>query len=98
MHFLNIIKDEICAAGLDGIPITHLWKVLEEPLVHFPLTIDADTKEFLWDKIRRFKNFDFYVRSKDPPPYVFFDRFENFEENSYDDPVIRPCLTWIMLI
>ncbi|VDK32664.1 unnamed protein product [Taenia asiatica] len=89
MHFLNVVKDEICAAGLDGIPITHLWKVLEEPLVHFPLTIDADAKEFLWDKIRRFKNFDFYVRAKDPPPYVFFDRFENFEESPCDDSLTR---------
>ncbi|EUB61130.1 General transcription factor 3C polypeptide [Echinococcus granulosus] len=85
MHFLNIVSDEICAAGLDGIPITHLWKVLEEPLVHFPLRIDADTKEFLWDKIRRFKNFDFYVRTKEPPPYIFFDRFESLGENLCDD-------------
>ncbi|KAL5108734.1 hypothetical protein TcWFU_003447 [Taenia crassiceps] len=85
MHFLNIIKDEICAAGLDGIPITHLWKVLEEPLVRFPLTIDAEAKEFLWDKIRRFRNFDFYVRLKDPLPYVFFDRFENPEGNLCGD-------------
>ncbi|VDM33531.1 unnamed protein product [Hydatigera taeniaeformis] len=84
MHFLNIIRDEICAAGLDGIPIAHLWKVLEEPIVNFPLTIDADAKEFLWDKIKRFKNFEFYVRTKDPPPYVFFDRFENFDDISHD--------------
>ena len=83
MHFFNIIKDEICAAGLDGIPISHLWEVLQEPIVHFPLTIDNDTKEFLWERMRHFKKFDFYVRRTDPAPYAYFDRFENLEMN-YD--------------
>uniref|UniRef100_A0A5K3EMT5 B-block_TFIIIC domain-containing protein n=1 Tax=Mesocestoides corti TaxID=53468 RepID=A0A5K3EMT5_MESCO len=84
MHFLNIIKDEICAAGLDGMPISHLWHILEEPLVKFPIKIDQESKEFLWSRIRHFKNFDFYVLPKDPPPYMYFDRFDNLEENSSD--------------
>lgn len=79
MHFFNIIKDEICAAGLDGIPISHLWKVLQEPYVQFPLAIDSNTKEFLWERIKQFKNFDFYVKPTEPAPYIYFDRFDRSE-------------------
>ncbi len=81
MDFLNTVRDEICAAGLDGIPVSHLWNVLEEPLVNFPMPIDNDSKEFLWDRIRRFNCFEFYVRPQSPAPYVYFNRFESLAED-----------------
>lgn len=77
MEFLNIVRDEICAAGLDGIPVTHLWLVLQEPQVRFPLSIDNDTKEFLWNRIKRFTCVEFFVRQDEPAPYIYFDRFQS---------------------
>ncbi|KAM7535413.1 hypothetical protein Aperf_G00000092131 [Anoplocephala perfoliata] len=82
MHFLEIIKNEICAGGLDGVPVSHLWHILQEPLVNFPISIDDNTKEFLWDKIRAFRIFDFYVRPEEPPPYEYIDRFASLEDEN----------------
>lgn len=87
MHFLGTIKDEICAGGLDGVPVSHLWHILQEPLVNFSMKIDNSTKEFLWNKIRVFRSFDFYVRPEEPPPYEYIDRFVGFEEETNQQQV-----------
>ncbi|VUZ53638.1 unnamed protein product, partial [Hymenolepis diminuta] len=81
MSYIEIIKNEICAGGLDGVPVSHLWQILQEPPVQFPMEIKEKTKEYLWTKIRGFRNFDFYVRNQEPSPYEYTDRFANLEES-----------------
>ncbi|VDO06968.1 unnamed protein product [Rodentolepis nana] len=80
MSYIEIIINEICAGGLDGVPISHLWQILQEPPVQFPLDIKEKTKEFLWTKIKCFRSFNFYVRKEEPPPYEYKDRFADLEE------------------
>ncbi|XP_069839754.1 general transcription factor 3C polypeptide 1 [Dendropsophus ebraccatus] len=80
MEVLEAVLDEVALEGLDGITLPALWLRLQARVPAFPLTLDAATKQFLWQALVCHPELHFYQLPKERRPLVISNRYEG------DDP------------
>ncbi|XP_075236331.1 general transcription factor 3C polypeptide 1 [Lycorma delicatula] len=76
MDYISDILDEIALEGLDGISIDGLWlRLLERPRFVFKENFDEETKDFLWNHIRCFRDVEFYQLVESRKPLASFNHY-----------------------
>ncbi|GFQ94882.1 general transcription factor 3C polypeptide 1 [Trichonephila clavata] len=84
--FMNGLLDEIALEGLDGITLEMLWKrITDRP--RFPIPIDDDSKEFLWNQSAKHNDIEIYKLSKPRECSPIFNRCDdkNYESNIVEE-------------
>ncbi|XP_075035962.1 general transcription factor 3C polypeptide 1 [Mixophyes fleayi] len=76
MELLEAVLDEIALEGLDGITIPALWLRLQARVPHFPLLLDAATKQLVWQSLVGHSGLDFYELPKEREPLVISNRYD----------------------
>ncbi|XP_074646266.1 general transcription factor 3C polypeptide 1-like [Tubulanus polymorphus] len=92
MDFVEPCVDEIALEGLEGITLSALWQRLERRLPKFPLSIDAQSKSFIWANVAKHPELEFYELPVPRPPLVIYDRYDYYDEESgsYYEPTEAP--------
>ncbi|XP_030636150.1 general transcription factor 3C polypeptide 1 [Chanos chanos] len=82
MDALEVTADEVALEGLDGITINSLWVRLQIRHPPFTLTLDPQTKEFLWTSLVCNSDITFYVLPTERHPLVLRDRFAEMDPDT----------------
>jgi len=51
MDLRDLVLEEISLDGLDGVTLESLWYYLNKTVPKFPLTLDSNSKKYLWENI-----------------------------------------------
>lgn len=75
LDFVGACIDEIALEGLDGITLSTLWLRLEKR-PYFPLSLDDDSKAFIWEFISQHPDIEFYELPEPRKKFVLFNRYD----------------------
>ncbi|KAM3916587.1 general transcription factor 3C polypeptide 1 isoform 2-T2 [Leptodactylus fuscus] len=83
MELLEAVLDEVALEGLDGITIPSLWLRLQARVPAFPLSLDAATKQLIWQSLVAHPEVQFYELPTERRPLVIVNRYDEEDFESY---------------
>ncbi|KAJ1098406.1 hypothetical protein NDU88_003517 [Pleurodeles waltl] len=79
MEVHAMLLDEVALEGLDGITLSTLWLRLQSRVPSFPLVLDPDTQQLLWQSLQRCPDIMFYQLPRTREPLLQLNRYEEID-------------------